>query len=73
LRFQIQKRADRPVSVQPEFTQVDDDTIITTTSWLGPDGSRHERYQVLRLRGDEIADIQGCASKREAERVARRR
>jgi hypothetical protein len=73
LRFQIQKRAARPMSIQPEFTQVGDNKIIGSTSWLRPDGSRQERYQVLTLRGDKIADIQGCTSKREAERFARRR
>jgi hypothetical protein len=30
------------------------------------------RYQVLRLRDGKIVDIQGCGSRREAERVARR-
>jgi hypothetical protein len=66
------KRAGTPMTVQPEFTQVGDDKIISSTSWLRPDGSRQERYQVLTLRGDKIADIQGCASRRQAERFARK-
>lgn len=60
------------MSVQPEFTRVGDDKIISSTSWLRLDGSHQERYQVLTLRGDKIADIQGCVSKRQAERFARR-
>jgi hypothetical protein len=44
-----------------------------STSWFQDDGSpRQERYQVLTLRGDTIVDIQGCSSRREAERFARR-
>jgi len=32
-----------------------------------------ERYQVLTLRDGKIVDMQGCTSRREAERFARRR
>jgi hypothetical protein len=59
LQFQIQKRAGAPMHVQPEFTQVGDDKIISSTAWLRTDGSRQERFQVLTLRDNEIADIQG--------------
>ena len=72
MEFQIRKRGDRRLEVRPEFTQVGDDRIISSTSWLGADGNRHERYQVLTLRDGKIADIQGCSSRREAERFARR-
>jgi hypothetical protein len=58
--------------VQPEFTQVGGNTIIGSTQWLGADGKRHERYQVLTLRDGKIIDMQGCASRREAERFAHR-
>ena len=73
MRSQIRNRAARPTSIRPEFTQVGNDTIIASTTWFRPDGSRQERYQVLMLRDGTIADIQGCASKRQAERFARRR
>jgi hypothetical protein len=58
--------------VQPEFVQVGDDTIIGSTQWLGADGRRQERFQVITLREGKIADMQGCSSRREAERFARR-
>jgi hypothetical protein len=73
LTFQIRKRGDRRVEVQPEFTRVGEDVIIGSSHWLGPDGSRHERYQVLTLREGKIVDLQGCATRRQAERFARRR
>jgi len=73
LQFQLAKRGDRPRTITPEFQVVGDDTIIGSTEWLAPDGSRGERYQVLKVRGEKIVDIQGCASRREAERFARRR
>jgi hypothetical protein len=73
LRFQIERRGNRRINVQPEFTQVGADKIIGSSRWLGADGVRQERYQVLTLRDDKIMDIQGCASRREAERFARRR
>jgi hypothetical protein len=73
LAFQIQKRGGRRINVQPDFAQLASDKIIGSTSWLGADGGRHERYQVLTLRDGKIADIQGCSSRREAERFARRR
>jgi hypothetical protein len=50
----------------------DDDKIIGSTQWRGADGRRHERFQVLTLRDGKIVDMQGCASRREAELFARR-
>jgi hypothetical protein len=73
LTFQIRKRGERRAEVQPEFTRVGDNVIIGSTSWLGEDGRRQERFQVLTLRDGKIADLQGCRSRREAEHVARRR
>ena len=64
LKFQME--------VRPEFTQVGDDRIIGSTEWMGADGSRHERYQVLSLRDGQIVGMQGCNSRRQAERFARR-
>ncbi len=72
MQFQIQKRGERRIEIQPEFTQVGDDTIIGSTHWLGDEGQRQERFQVLTLRDGKIVDMQGCASRREAERFARR-
>lgn len=72
MRFQIQKRGQRRVEVQPEFEQVGDDKIISSTSLLGADGRRQERFQVITLRDGKIADMQGFASRRAAERFAHR-
>ena len=72
MKFQIQKRGERRFEVQPGFSQVGADKIIGSTQWLGADGRRHERFQVLTLRDGKIVDMQGCASRREAERFARR-
>lgn len=72
MQFQIKKRGGRRIEVQPEFTQVGDDKIIGSTTWLGADGRRQERFQVLTLRDGKIVDMQGCMSRRIAERFARR-
>jgi len=48
------------------------DKIIGSTTWLAADGKRRERYQVLTLRDGRIVDLQGCSSRRQAERFARR-
>jgi hypothetical protein len=57
--------------VQPEFTVVGD-KIIGSTSWVGDDDRRVERFQVLTIRDGKIIDMQGCKTRREAERFARR-
>jgi hypothetical protein len=72
LRFQIQKRGERRIAVQPAFEQAGDDVIIASTSWLAADGRTQQRFQVITTRGGKIADIQGCTSRRHAERFARR-
>jgi hypothetical protein len=72
LTFQIKKRGERRIEVQPEFTRVGDNKLIGSTQWLGADGVRHERFQVLTLSDGKIVDMQGCASRRAAERFARR-
>jgi hypothetical protein len=71
LKFQIKKRGGPP-QVQPEFTMVGEDKIIGSTSWTVAGGTRQERYQVLTIREGKIVDMQGCSSRREAERFARR-
>ena len=49
-----------------------DNRIIGSTVWLDEDGRRVERYQVLTIRGGTIVDLQGCETRRQAERLARR-
>jgi hypothetical protein len=68
----MEKRGGRTPHVQPEFTVVGDDRIIGSTSWLDEDGTRVERYQVLTIRDGKIVDLQGCETRRQAERFARR-
>jgi SnoaL-like domain len=72
MEFQIPKRADNRLQVRPEFTLVGDDKIIGSSEWIGTDGRRQVRYQVLTFRGDKIVDMQGCRSLREAKRFAAR-
>jgi len=72
LRFALEKRGRANFHVQPEFEQVGDDVVIGSTQWLNEDGGRGERFQVITFRGGRIVDLQGCASRREAERFARR-
>ena len=72
MKHQIKKRAHNRLEVRPDFTQVGDDKIIGSTEWMGTDGRRKVRYQVLTLRDGKIADMQGCSSRREAERFARK-
>jgi hypothetical protein len=70
LKFQVQKRG--PIEVHPEFEQVRDDKIIGSTRTTGEDGRRAERFQVITFRDGRIIDLQGCKTRREAERFARR-
>ncbi len=72
MSHQLRKRADNRLQIRPEFTQVGEGTIIGSSEWMGTDGRRQVRYQVLRFRDGKIVDMQGCSSRREAERFARR-
>lgn len=72
MQFQIQKRGQRRIEVQPEFEQVGEDKIISATTWLDRDGRRQERFQVITVRNGKIVDMQGFTSRRAAERFARR-
>lgn len=58
--------------MQPEFALVGDDRVIGSTAWLGADGRRHERFQVITFHDGKITDLQGCATRRAAERFARK-
>jgi hypothetical protein len=73
LTLQIRKRGDRRIDVRPEFTRVGDDVIIGSTQWVSESGARQERFQVLTLREGKIVDMQGCPTRRQAERFAHRR
>jgi hypothetical protein len=70
LEFQIKQRQGRRLDVQPEFTLIGDNKVIGSTSWLDEGGRRQERYQVLTFRDGKIIDMQGCTSRRAAERFA---
>lgn len=70
MRYGIARRG--APAVQPEFTQIGD-KIIGSTVWRDDEGRDVERYQVLTIRDGKIADMQGCRTREEAERFARRR
>ena len=70
--FQIKKGREQRIELLPEFTRVSDNTVIGRTEWIDTDGIWDERYEVLTFRAGKIIDMQGCASRREAERFARR-
>ena len=72
MTFQIGKRGGKPPSVSPEFTQVGDDKVISSSTWSDDQGKQVERYQVITFRDGKIIDMQGFSSRREAERFARR-
>jgi hypothetical protein len=73
LTFQIRERGEPQIDVKSEFTRVGDNVIVGSAAWLRADGRRQERFQVITLRDGKIAEMQGCRSRREAERVARQR
>jgi hypothetical protein len=72
LKLQIQKQGGRRLEAPPEFSQVGEDTIIGAASWLDDRGTRHERFQVITVGDEQIVGVQGCASRRQADRLARR-
>jgi hypothetical protein len=72
LQFQLQKLGGRSPRAEPQFRQIGDDKIVGSTWWLDHGGRRVERFQVITFRDGRITDLQGCSSRREAERVARR-
>ena len=55
------------------FARVGDDKVIGTAQLRGDDGKPRERNPVvITFREDKIVDMQGCASRLEAEQFARR-
>ena len=40
--------------MRPEFTRIGSDRIIGSSEWMGTDGRRVTRYQVLTIRDDRI-------------------
>jgi hypothetical protein len=72
LQSQIEKRGLHGFEVRPKFAQIGDDKIIGSSAWTDAEGRRHERHQVLTIRDGRIADMQVCASWRQARRFANR-
>jgi hypothetical protein len=55
------------------FARVGDDKVIGTAQLWGDDGKSRERNPVvITFRDGKIVDMQGCASRIEAEQFARR-
>ena len=71
MEFQLKKHAGQAIEVHPDVMQVGDDKIIVSTGWTTPD-AQGDRYQVITFRDGKIRDLQGCRSRREAQRFARR-
>lgn len=73
MRFQISKGGADRFQVEPDFTQTRNGKIVGSTHWEDAEGRRHERFQVITVGDDgKIADLQGFATRRSAERFARR-
>jgi len=73
LRFAIEKYGGAGgIAAGTDYTQVADDKIIGSTHWLDTNGRGRDSYHVLTFRGGKIIDMQGCRSRREAERLAHR-
>jgi hypothetical protein len=58
--------------MQPSFTQVGEDKLIGSTQWVDANGVHESRCIVLTIHDGKIADMQACASLRQAKRFARR-
>jgi ketosteroid isomerase-like protein len=77
LRLQVVKGEARRGIKEFALEQVDQvgDCVVVGGRWTTADGSRETAgrfYQVLRVRGGRIVDIQGCTSRRAAMAYARR-
>ena len=72
MQQQLDELGPRGLELRPTFTQITGDRIIGSSSWLDSEGRRQERYHVLTIRDDKIADMQVCGSWRQAKRFAGR-
>jgi len=73
LRFAIEKRGGAAgIAEGTDYIRVADDRVIGSTHWHDPEGRHHESHHVLTLRVGKIVDMQGCRTRRAAERFARR-
>ena len=72
MQSQIEKRGLHGFEMRPRFARIGDDTIVGSSSWLDAEGGRQERWHVLTIRDDRIADMQVCGSWRQAKRFANR-
>ena len=72
MQFQRAKRGARQDRIGPEFVQVGD-KIIGSAPWTVPGQRYQERFMVLTIRDNKIVDMQGFASRRDADRFANRR
>lgn len=73
MQFAISKRDEQDgVGGAPEFVQIGS-KIIASRRWVGAYSITRERHVVLTVEDGKIVDMQGCRTRREAERVARRR
>jgi len=72
LQFQLRKRGAGRPRITPEFTQVGD-KIIASAPWTESGDRFQERFMVFTVRDGKIVDMQGCTSRREAERFVKRR
>jgi len=72
LQYQLQKRGAGQANITPEFIQLGD-KIIAGAPWSEAADRHQERFMVFTIRDGKIVDMQGFASRREAERFATRR
>jgi hypothetical protein len=68
----MRKRGGQAPIVKPEFEWVADDAILGSTIWTNDDGTHVERFQVLQFRDGKIADMQGFATRRQADRYCQK-
>jgi hypothetical protein len=71
LHFQLNKPGRRPPEITAEFVQVGD-KVIASAPWGAPGDRRQDRFMVFTFRQGKIVDMQGFASRREADRFATR-
>ena len=72
MRLAIEQRGGRRPEADLAFSLIGDDRIIVSTIRPDDEGRRNELHQVLTIRDAKIVDMQDCATKRQAERFARR-